>query len=139
MKITLTLDLTKKNLKLLEALFNESESTTEVITGVSMTEDKLASLDGFEPLADEEKKPAKKTAKNKKAEVLAKEPEPKEEAETPKVSLTDVRSKALVLSKAGKQDKLKEIFAKYGATKLSAISEENYSDLMKDLEEASNA
>ena len=138
MKITLTLDLTKKNLELLEALLDENEST-EVITGASITEDTLDSLDGFKPLADEEKKPAKKTAKAKKAEAPAKEPEPKEESETPKVSLTDVRSKALVLSKAGKQDKLKEIFAKYGATKLSAISEENYSDLMKDLEEAINA
>lgn len=138
MKITLTLDLTKKNLKLLEALLDENESA-KAITGALMTKDKLESLNGAEPLADEEKKPAKKTAKAKKAEALAKEPEPKEEAETPKVSLTDVRPKALVLSKAGKQDKLKEIFAKYGATKLSAISEENYSDLMKDLEEASNA
>jgi len=46
---------------------------------------------------------------------------------------TDVRALALKLSKAGKQDVIKEIFGKYGADKLSGVAEEHYPELMKDL------
>ena len=137
-QITITCDLTPENLKALKLLAyskmtSESDDNTPAET--------LDSLEGFDLTTEEEKKPAKKSVKPKKTETPAEEPEaPAEESEPlvegPKISKTDVRAVALKLSKAGKQDVLKEIFTKYGGSKLSDISEENYSALMKDLEAA---
>lgn len=93
-----------------------------------------------------EKAPAKKTA-TKKADKPAESPAPEEpkataepaatpaaEDETmPAPTKTDVRAVALKLSKAGKSAVLKEIFAKFGAEKLSDIKEDQYPELMKEL------
>lgn len=94
-----------------------------------------------------EKAPAKKTA-TKKTDKPAESPapeEPKATAEpaatlvaaedetTPPPTKTDVRAVALKLSKAGKSAVLKEIFAKFGAEKLSDIKEDQYPELMKEL------
>ncbi len=58
------------------------------------------------------------------------------EGDAKKVSKTDVRAAATVLSKAGKREELSAIFAKFGGKKLSDIKEEDYPALMKELEAA---
>ena len=86
---------------------------------------------------------AKKAAAKPKA---APKPDKKEEAATEKqeeakatketvkaVTKTDMRAVALKISKAGKSDVLKEIFAKFEATKLSEVPEDRYDELMEEL------
>lgn len=58
------------------------------------------------------------------------------EGDVKKVSKTDVRAAATVLSKAGKREELSAIFVKFGGKKLSDIKEEDYPALMKELEAA---
>lgn len=65
-------------------------------------------------------------------EAPAEAPVSKPEPEAP-VSKTDVRAIATALSKAGKQDELKKIFAEFGGKKLSDIAEVDYPALMKKL------
>lgn len=52
------------------------------------------------------------------------------EGDVKKVSKTDVRAAATVLSKAGKREELSAIFAKFGGKKLSDIKEEDYPALI---------
>ena len=57
--------------------------------------------------------------------------------EVPAVTKTDIRKAALALSKAGKQDALQAVYAKYGAEKLSDFTDESlYAQVLKDLEAA---
>lgn len=123
MQITLQLELTPENLDKLKTFCADTQAA-----------------------AVSEKAPAKKTA-TKKADKPAESPapeEPKATAEpaatpatedetTPAPTKTDVRAVALKLSKAGKSAVLKEIFAKFGAEKLSDIKEDQYPELMKEL------
>ncbi len=125
-QITLTLDLTPETLEILKLL-----------TGASTEKAGVEIQDAGETGKD--KSPAKKTARKDKkpaAKETPAEPEPDETEEAPEITLTDVRAVALKLSKAGKQKQLKEIFAKYGADKLSEIDAKDYGDLMADLEAA---
>lgn len=127
MQITLNLELTPENLDKLRIFCEEVKA------------------------APAEKKTTKKTAKTAepaKTETTPAEATPAEttpaskpeaESEAPAEenvaapTKTDVRAVALKLSKAGKSDVLKEIFAKFGAEKLSDVKEEQYADLMKEL------
>lgn len=135
-QITLTLDFTPSNILVLSEMLprleaNNSGSTESVTTLVS------ASTKSDTPV---ESKSTPATS-DKKADKPRSAPATKEKAtaDTPAApSKTDVRAVALKLSKAGQQDKLKEIFSKYGADKLSDIAESDYPTLMKDLEEAAN-
>lgn len=116
MQITLTLDLTAENLDKLKVFCQE--------TGAVST-----------PAQTEKKTTTKATKTEPKQEPEQKsESEKKEEPKA--LTLTDVRAVALKLSKAGKSDVLKEIFAKFGATKLSEVPEENYAELMEELTNA---
>lgn len=122
MQITLTLDLTAENLDKLKVFCQET---------------------GAAPAQAE-----KKAAKAEPAKAEAAKPEPEKKAEPEKtadekkteekaaLTLTDVRAVALKLSKAGKSDALKEIFAKFGATKLSEVPEDKYAELMEALANA---
>ena len=65
-----------------------------------------------------------------------KEAPAKEEPAAKTITLQDVRAVALKFSKAGKSDVLKEIFAKFDATKLSEVPEDRYNELMEELEAA---
>lgn len=125
-QITLTLDLTPETLEILKLLTGAStEKTDTAAEGTGET--------------GKDKAPAKKTAKKDKkptAKETPAEPVPDETEEAAEITLTDVRAVALKLSKAGKQKQLKEIFAKYGADKLSEIDAKDYGDLMADLEAA---
>lgn len=51
------------------------------------------------------------------------------------VTLEIVRAKLAELSKAGKQAQVKALIKKFGAKKLTEISEENYEALLKEAEE----
>ncbi|MCE0783888.1 hypothetical protein LWE97_04695, partial [Clostridioides difficile] len=51
-----------------------------------------------------------------------------------KYTKEEVRTKAAQVSKAGKKDKLKELFGEFGASKLSEVKEEDYSAFMNKLE-----
>ena len=133
-QITITFDFTPEAL---EALKPFAASLSALSNGVSLQSEHSTADTQENEKEDAPKKEVKKTtAKDKKA--ADKKEEKTEESETaePAVTLTDVRSIALKLSKAGKQKLLKEIFAKYGAEKLSEIAEEDYANLKNDLEEA---
>ena len=53
-------------------------------------------------------------------------------AETPEVKLEDVRAVLASLTKAGKSDDVKALFAKYGASKLPEVKKEHYADLLQE-------
>ena len=72
----------------------------------------------------------------KAADAPVKEAPAKEEPAAKTITLQDVRAVALKFSKAGKSDVLKEIFAKFDATKLSEVPEDRYNELMEELEAA---
>lgn len=144
-QITLTLELTPGNTAVLCEMLPRLETripyTTEMATAVGDAKvgEQLSFFgnDTDKPAPSTEKKSASATSKKKPED--APPAEEKSGGDTPKApSKTDVRAVALKLSKAGQQDKLKEIFAKYGADKLSGVAESDYPALMKDLEEAAN-
>lgn len=98
--------------------------------------------EGFAPEPETVPAEKKKRGRPKKTESIPEgfEPAPAEEVpfeepapQLPAVTLTDVRAVALKFSKAGKQKELKEVFGKFGAKRLSDISEENYPALMEEL------
>ena len=132
-QITMTFDLTPETLEVLKLLAGASTDKTEK-TGKAAPEPEQLSFDDLD--SGKDKKSAKKTAAKDKKAAAPKEEPAEEKDDAPEITLTDVRAVALKLSKAGKQKLLKEIFAKYGAEKLSDISVEHYADLMADLEAA---
>ena len=133
-QITITFDFTPEAL---EALKPFAASLSALSNGVSLQSEHSAADTQENEKEDVPKKEVKKTtAKDKKEADKKEEKTEKPETAEPAVTLTDVRSIALKLSKAGKQKLLKEIFAKYGAEKLSEIAEEDYANLKNDLEEA---
>lgn len=112
---------------------------------LELTPENLDKLKAFCENTDEApvKAPAKKTASKPKAKPTteketAEEPKPEEKAPAkakPTITMTDVRAVALKISKAGKSDALKEIFAKFDATKLSEVPADRYDELMQELSE----
>lgn len=114
MKITVTMELTQKNLSKLRALLPDTEIPGQVSMFDSPSE-----------------KPAAEAPKTEA-------PAPKDEApktEDKPITKTDIRAVALKLSKAGKQKELADIFAKFGCKKLSDFDSrtEDYPALMKEL------
>lgn len=108
-QITVTVDLTAKNLSILAQLCDED------ITILKTPETHPVSDPFPEPQA---------TAKPQTVE------------ETTKIGKTDVKAVCLKLSKEGKQDALKAAFAKFGAKKLTEVNESDYPALMKELADA---
>lgn len=114
MQISLTLELTSENLEKLKVFCEDTKAEVK------------------KPVAKQ--KPASTT--KTEAKPVNDEKPPFEEApakEEPVITMTDVRAVALKISKAGKADLLKEIFAKFDATKLSEVPADRYADLMKEL------
>lgn len=118
-QITLTLNLTPENLELLNEVLPR---LTTAETAVKAQNDPTPAP---APKAKKPKPPAPDAPQNVTGEPTG----------IP-VSKTDVRALALKLSKAGKQETLKTIFATFGADKLSAIPETAYPALMRELEAA---
>ena len=80
----------------------------------------------------------KKEAKTKTKKVSKKEEEKavKEDVkEEKKIDFTEIREVATTLVQAGKQPELAEITAKYGASKLSELKEEDYEAVLKEFKE----
>lgn len=50
------------------------------------------------------------------------------------VTKSDLRAVGVKLTKAEKQQELREVFKKYGATNLRTLDEEHYADALKDME-----
>lgn len=59
--------------------------------------------------------------------------EPPHEEPKKKLSAADVKAVCLKFSKEGRQSELKAAFAKFGAKKLTEISEDDYPALMEEL------
>lgn len=138
-QITLTLDLTVEAAEALRALALALNCPQDK-TGNEPEQMKLEDLPAPEekPTTKPATKPTPKPAAPKKDD---KKPETSAEEKSDDgaaISLTDVRAVALKLSNGGKKDALCEIFAKYGAKKLSDIPQADYPALMEDLEEAAN-
>lgn len=121
-QITITLDLTSETLEILNLLINGVDGKTEEKPAKSKTSRTRKPVETKESVEETPKDDV---------------PWAETENEKQKIEMSDVRAVALKLSKAKKQAELKKIFAKYGATKLSDIPEEKYSELMADLEAAS--
>lgn len=61
-----------------------------------------------------------------------KEESPKETPAPPKITFEDLRVVLAVLTRSGKQEKVKELIEKYGAKKLSDVPEDKYYELLKE-------
>lgn len=93
-------------------------------------------------IKEEKKVETKKAEKTKNIEVKEEKTEIKEEVTKDSEDTTDevkytkeeIRTKAAQVSKAGKKDKLKELFGEFGASKLSEVKEEDYPTFMDKLE-----
>ena len=131
-QITLNCDLTHDNAEAFQTFINALSKKP----GAAITENEQLSFDDIKPHKPNKTEAPKKKVESKTQQTEAKKAEPEPKPETPSISLTDVRAVALKFSKAGKQAVLKEIFAKYGAEKLSDISASDYPALMADLEAA---
>lgn len=122
MQITLTIDLTAENLEKLKVFCEETGAAPE-----------KKPMGKQKPVGAAKAEPKKEP---KAADAPVKEAPAKEEPAAKTITLQDVRAVALKFSKAGKSDVLKEIFAKFDATKLSEVPEDRYSELMEELEAA---
>lgn len=61
-----------------------------------------------------------------------KEETPKEIPAPPKITFEDLRAVLAVITRQGKQDKVKELITKYDATKLSDVPEDKYHELLEE-------
>lgn len=117
MQITITIEATPENIEKLKVFC--SKETTQI--PVKSTKAKTA------------KKADTPAEDNLPLNMETANEELPESNDTPEISKSDVRAVALKLSKAGKSNVLKEIFAKFGAEKLGDVPEDKYSELMREL------
>lgn len=113
MQITVTCELTARNLEILKQLCK-----------VDPVDLKIKPID--EPYKNLTKPLEEHPVENPSPEA------PKTE-EKPKLTAADVKAVCLKFSKAGRQSELKAAFAKFGAKKLTEISEDDYPALMEEL------
>lgn len=85
-----------------------------------------AYLDTFEEIYDPEKD------EPQAAEAPKEQPTPKQEEAT--VTFVQLRSRLSEISRSGKTAEVKELIAKYGASKLSDIAESNYAAVLAEAE-----
>lgn len=85
-----------------------------------------AYLDTFETLYDPEKD------EPQAAEVPKEQPAPEQKTET--VTFVQLRSRLSEISRSGKTAEVKELIAKYGASKLSDIAESDYAAVLAEAE-----
>lgn len=123
MQITLQLELTPENLDKLKTFCTDTQAAAVPEKAPAK---KTTTKKADKPVESPAPTESKATAENETAPAAAEET-------TPAPTKTDVRAVALKLSKAGKSAMLKEIFAKFGAEKLSDIKEDQYPELMKEL------
>lgn len=85
-----------------------------------------AYLDTFEEIYDPDKD------EPQAAEAPKEQPTPKQEEAT--VTFVQLRSRLSEISRSGKTAEVKELIAKYGASKLSDIAESNYAAVLAEAE-----
>ncbi len=85
-----------------------------------------AYLDTFEEIYDPDKD------EPQAAEAPKEQPTPKNEEAT--VTFVQLRSRLSEISRSGKTAEVKELIAKYGASKLSDIAESDYADVLAEAE-----
>lgn len=110
-EIKITLEHTPENLELLLAAAKAAQPAKE------------------ETKKEEEpktKKPAKKQEAKKEETKKEEEPKTKTPAKKEAKTKNDIRYLALALTKDGKEDKIAEVFAEFGASRLSEIKEEDF-------------
>jgi len=131
--ITLTIAATPANLMKLAQAFGDSIDAVIGAEDVPVTkyQDKLRTPDGSE---------------TKPGEIRPEDPQPKDPAaeeavaqapEMPEVTKTDVRQKALELTKAGQTAKVEEVFGRFGAKKFTQLKESDYAQVLEALEAVS--
>lgn len=127
--ITLTIAATPANLMKLAQAFGDSIDGILGAEDVPVTQyqDKLQTPEGSET------KPGRIQPKDPEAEQALADPVP----EKPAVTKTDVRQKALELTKAGETAKVEEVFARFGAKKFTQLKESDYADVLEALEAVS--
>ena len=127
--ITLTIAATPSNLMKLAQAFGDSIDGILGAEDVPVTQyqDKLQTPEGSET------KPGRIQPKDPEAEQALADPVP----EKPAVTKTDVRQKALELTKAGETAKVEEVFARFGAKKFTQLKESDYADVLEALEAVS--
>ena len=127
--ITLTIAATPANLMKLAQAFGDSIDGILGAEDVPVTQyqDKVKTPEGAET------KPGRIQPKDPEAEQALADPEP----EKPAVTKTDVRQKALELTKAGETAKVEEVFARFGAKKFTQLKESDYADVLEALEAVS--
>ena len=109
-QITITVDLTPKNLDILKQLCSSADVNTAPVVE--------------HPVSDPFPEPQGYAVPQSEA--------PKAEGKL-KLTAADVKAVCLKYSKAGRQSELKAAFAKFGAKKLTEISEDDYPALMEEL------
>lgn len=127
--ITLTIAATPANLMKLAQAFGDSIDGILGAEDVPVTQyqDKVRTPEGAET------KPGRIQPKDPEAEQALADPEPEKSA----VTKTDVRQKALELTKAGETAKVEEVFARFGAKKFTQLKESDYADVLEALEAVS--
>lgn len=133
--ITLTIAATPANLKKLAQAFGESIDAVIGAEDVPVTQyqDKLRTPEGSE-MKPGEIRPEDPQPKDPAAEeAVAQAPEP----EKLEVTKTEVRQKALELTKAGQTAKVEEVFGRFGAKKFTQLKESDYAEVLKALEAVS--
>lgn len=131
--ITLTIAATPANLMKLAQAFGDSIDAVIGAEDVPVTQyqDKLRTPDGSE-MKPGEIKPTDMQPKDPAAEeAVAQAPE------TPEVTKTEVRQKALELTKEGQTAKVEEVFGRFGAKKFTQLKESDYAEVLKALEAVS--
>lgn len=126
--ITLTIAATPANLMKLAQAFGDSIDAVIGAEDVPVTQyqDKLRTPDGSET------KPGEIRPEDPAAEeAVAQAPE------MPEVTKTEVRQKALELTKAGQTEKVEEVFGRFGAKKFTQLKESDYAEVLKALEAVS--
>lgn len=131
--ITLTIAATPANLMKLAQAFGDSIDAVIGAEDVPVTQyqDKLRTPDGSETKPGEIKMTHTQPKDPAAEEAVAQAPE------TPEVTKTEVRQKALDLTKAGQTEKVEEVFGRFGAKKFTQLKESDYAEVLKALEAVS--
>lgn len=136
MKIIAEFNSTNEVLDFINAFGGRAVTTQVTIDGAKIG----AKVDAALGASKEEKKieaPNKDVEKKEEIQKIEQSNEVKEDKKNEEIKVTkeQVREVFSKLVKSGKQKEAKELTAKYGASKLSEVKEEDYSTILKDAEE----
>lgn len=136
--ITLTIAATPANLMKLAQAFGDSIDAVIGAEDVPVTQyqDKLRTPDGSETKPGEIK-PTDMQPKDPAAEEAVAQSIEDTQQSSREVTKTEVRQKALELTKAGQTEKVEEVFGRFGAKKFTQLKESDYAQVLEALEAVS--